>query len=398
MQQAPSYVDPFREAPGASTWSESAWNDALLAYQEERYHDALRSFLCMLDAGRVPEGSLVGKEIRLEHGSVRMLVKVSEESFSLEVPFLRIPEGGRAIAMMRKVMNLTNDLAMSRFLLRDENEIFVVHRDAIAGVHPAKLRGVFASVCTVADTYDDLFEEKFGATRVEALDVETWDGETLNKSHKALSSIVDEGLAFCDLFETKQNLQYAYHALQLTFERITWTLWPQGILRSKISETRNMLADSSKGGAQRIELGKRALREISACSPEQLGESLYEARFILSQQDPIDFEQYQSSIEGPRDLIGQLRKSRDYDYACFVGLHSIYEDLADNHMPAEATKIYVDALKEVGGTPLSEASAVLMQAISDVVDLPSESEGSTEDEMQKNIREMQEAQVAREQA
>jgi len=398
MQNAPSYIDSLREAPGASAWSESAWNHCLLAYQEERYHDALRSFLCMLDAAKVPEGSLVGKEVCLEHGSVRMRVKVSEDSFTVEVPFLRVPEGGRAVAMMRKVMNLTNDLAMSRFILRNEDEIYILHRDAIAGVHPAKLRGVFGSVCTVADTYDDLFVDKFGATRVEALDVETWDAETLTKGHKALASIIGEGLAFCELFEAKQNLQYAYNALQCTFERITWTLWPQGVLRSKISDTRRMLADGSKGGAQRIELGKKALREISASSPEQLGDSLYEARFILSQQDPIDFVQYQSSIAGPRAMIGQAHKNRDYDYACFIGLHSIYEDLAGNHMPAAATKLYVDALREAGGMPLSEAATVLMQAIADVEALPSDSATSTEDELQKNIREMQQAQTAREQA
>ncbi|QDV04792.1 hypothetical protein Poly30_02850 [Planctomycetes bacterium Poly30] len=398
MQKAPSYIYPFREAPGANAWSESAWNDAIAAYQEERYHDALRSFLCMLDADRVPEGSLVGKEIHLEHGSVRMRVKVSEDSFSLEVPFLRIPEGGRAVAMMRKVMNLTNDLAMSRFLLRGEKDIYIVHRDEIAGVHPAKLRGVFLSVCTVADTYDDLFEDKFGAERVEALDVETWDAATLAKSHGALATIVSEGLAFCDLFEAKQNLGYAYNSLQYTFERITWTLWPQGVLRSKISETRRMLNDSSKGGAQRIELGKKALREIVGSSPEELGKSLYEARFILSQQDPVDFEKYQSVLEGPRDLMAQLRNSRDYDYACFVGSHSIYEDLADNHMPDEVVKIYVDALKEAGGKPVSEASAVLLQAISEVEALTVASEGTKEDEVQENIRQMQEAQQVRESA
>lgn len=398
MRNAPTYIRPLREAPGANTWSESIWNDALVAYQEERYHDALRSFLCMLDADKVPEGSLVGKEVCLEHGSVRMRVKVSEDSFSLEVPFLRIPEGGRAIAMMRKVMNLTNDLAISRFLLRNEDEIYIVHRDSIAGVHPANLRGVFGSACTVADTYDDLFEDKFGATRVEALDVETWDGEALLKGHAAMSDIVREGLEFCELFETKQNLNFAYNALQLTFHRITWTLWPQGILRSKIADTRRMLADSSKGGTQRIELGKKALREIAAATPEELGESLYEARFILSQQDPIDFEQYKSSIAGPRGLMGQMNQSRDYDYACFVGLHSIFEDLANTHLPAAATKLYVDALQEAGGKPLSEASTMLMQAIAAVENLPAESATSTEDETQKNIREMQEAQVARERA
>lgn len=398
MQTAPSYIEPLRGAPGASTWSESAWNEALAAYQEERYHDALRSFLCMLDAERVPEGSLVGKEVCLEHGSVRMRVQVSEDSFSIEVPFLRIPEGGRAIAMMRKVMNLTNDLAMSRFLLRNDNEIYIVHRDGIEGVHPAKLRGVFGSVCTVADTYDDLFEDKFGATRIDALDVETWDEETLVKSHKALSAIVQDGLAFCELFETKQNLNYAYNSLQLTFERITWTLWPQGILRSKIADTKRMLCDSSKGGAQRIELGKKALRELAARSPEQLGESLYEARFILSQQNKIDFEQYQSSIEGPRELMGKLRQGREYDYACFIGLHSIYEDLAGNHMPTEATRIYVQALRETDGMPLSEASAVLTQAIADVEALPPTSTVSATDEMEENIRAMQEAQVERKRA
>ncbi|MFK7741819.1 MAG: hypothetical protein AB8H80_15990 [Planctomycetota bacterium] len=397
MHNAPTYIDPLREAPGANTWSESTWNEALAAYQEGRYHDALRAFLCMLDADSVPDGSLIGKQVCLEHGSVRMRIQVSEDSFSLEVPFLRIPEGGRAIAMMRKVMNLTNDLAISRFLLRNEDEIYIVHRDSIAGVHPANLRGVFGSACTVADTYDDLFEDKFGATRVEALDVETWNGEMLTKSHEAMSSIVREGLEFCEIFEKKQNLNFAYNALQFTFQRMTWTLWPQGILRSKIADTRRLLCDSSKPGTQRIELGKKMLREIAATTPEQLGESLYEARFILSQQNPLDFEQYKSSIAGPRALIGQLNQSRDYDYACFVGLHSIYEDLANSHMPAEATQLYVDALQQAGGKPLSEASTVLMQAIASVEAMPSPSATAAEDETQKNIREMQAAQVAREQ-
>ncbi len=395
MQQAPHYIDPFREAPGANTWSEGAWNDALAAYQEERYHDALRSVLCMLGAERVPDGSLIGQVVELEHGSVRLRVRVEENSFSVEVPFLRIPEGGRAVAMMRKVMNLTNDLAMSRFLLRGERDIVIRHRDEIAGVHPAKLRSVFGSICTVADTYDDLFEAKFGAERVEALDVEVWDADVLAKSHAALAIIVDEGLAFCELFETKQNLSYAYNALQCAFKRITWTLWPQGILRSKIYETKAMLADGSKPGAQRIDLGKKALRELAACTPEELGASLYDARFILSQQDPIDFEQYQSILEGPRELMAQMRKSRDYDYACFVGLHSIYEDLADNHMPPEAVAIYVDALKTASGMPLNEASAVLMQAIHSVETMSVAGETNVLDDVLRNIREMQIAQEAR---
>ncbi len=47
---------------------------------------------------------------------------------------------------------------------------------------------------------------------------------------------------------------------------------------------------------------------------------------------------------------------------------------------------------------MSEASAVLLQAISDVAGLANKSESKPEDEVQKNIREMQEVQEAREQA
>lgn len=369
MQSLPHYVSPFREPPGTNSWCESTWNEAAAAYQEGRYHDALGTFLRMLDPERVPDGSLVGRTLELEHGSVRLRITVTEDAFSIEAPFLEIPDGGRAIAMMRKVMNLTNDLAMSRFQSRNGDQIYIVHRDGIEGVHPSKLRMVLGSICVTADNYDDLFEEKFGAKRIEPLEVETWEGETLERAHAALAKIVEEGLAFCQHFETKQNLGFAYRSLVLTLERITWTLWPQGILRARIVDLRRMLNDGSKSGAQRIELGKAALRTIAGEPAAALGASCYEARFILSQQHDTDFARYQSILEGPIAHMQQMREARDYDFACLMGMHSIYEDFVDHQLPEAARRIYVEALETAGGMGLAEASAVLLQAIRSVESL-----------------------------
>ena len=87
----------------------------------------------------------------LAHGSVRLHLSVTAERLSIRVPFLHVPEGGRAIALMRKSLEVSSHLVLASFRLEDDT-LIVRYEDKLAGCHPAKLLDVMSCICKVVDS------------------------------------------------------------------------------------------------------------------------------------------------------------------------------------------------------------------------------------------------------
>ncbi len=366
----------------------------MASYGEDRYADSLGAFLRYLDASKVQEGDIIGQTILLEHGSVRIYVSIDAERFSIRSPFLKLPTGGRAIAMMRKAMEISEQLNLSRFVLEGE-ELSIRYSDELAGCHPAKLLDILSCICVQSDRHDDLFVEQFGAERLEEIEVSPWSGERLDRAYEAYLKILSEGIELSKHWESKQSSRFAYYALDMAVERLGGTLRPQGQLRSVFSRLYQQLHDGNKSPPQRISEGHKAFAKLAETSKEDLAESLYEARFILPSHNEVELDWYQNALENAVTAGMEMRRDRDHEGACMVYLHNAYEDLRRYKLPYTLGDIYREGLESASGLPWRDASEILSKMYQAIRDYePPEADAPEADYYQKAMQGMEEHQSA----
>ncbi len=387
MQNAPSFIAPLVVTDASSSPDESLWDAAIADYEAENYPASLTKFVKYLDPSVVSGDSVVGSNMKLEHGSVQLQFHVTDSEFSIFVPFLKLPEGGRAIAMMRKAMEVGENLNLSRFVLK-EDDLSIQYSDELAGCHPAKLLDIMRCICLVADANDDLFVEQFGATRLNELAVTPWAGEKLSNGYLAYQTIIKEGLELATFWEGKQNLRMAYLSLDMTMERLRWTLSPQGYLRSSFGKFYRQIDDKSKSGSQRISAGKKALEKYLEEPESAIADSLYDAKFILPQKEKVDLAWYQKALGDPIGSAANMRQGKKYQEAVMVYLHNGYEDIRRFQLPSKVMEYYVQGFANAAGKPCREAAEILAEMYANIIGHQEESKKDGVDYYQQAKQEL----------
>lgn len=365
---APLFIPRLAQPTANLVQDEALWEASIQAYGDGDYVRSLAHLVRYLDPDKLPEGDdIVGRTIVLEHGSVRIHFSVTDERLSLRVPFLRLPQGGRAIALMRKSLEVSTDLNLSGFRLEDE-ALVIRYGDKLAGCHPAKLLDIMACICRVVDSYDDLFCQQFGAELAEPNPVERWSDAQLDDADRAFRQILSNGLNLAAHWESKQNLRYAFYSLDMSMDRLTWVLAVQGFVRSELIRIYNQLTNEQRAYAQRVSDARKSLGKLADLSKDELSESLYNARFIIPELREYDLGAYQNAIRDVMETATAMGHDRKYDLAVTVYLHNTYEDLGRYRLPDGVRKIYTDAMQAAGGQPWREAAEILTRGYQAAVD------------------------------
>ena len=384
LNEAPQYVCPLATAPATSVQDEALWEASVRAYGEGSYLASLSQLVRYLDpSASLDDGSqaddLLNRTVVLAHGSVRLHLSVTAEELSLRVPFLRLPQGGRGIALMRKSLEISSQLNLARFHLEDET-LVIRYQDKLAGCHPAKLLDVMSCICRAIDSYDDLFAKKFTAERAEPHEVATWDGEKLEQAHHAFAQILDEAFALTEHWESKQNLSYAFYAIDMALDRLIFTLAVQGYVRSELHRIGGKLRNKKRSLPQRISEGRKSLSKLRALTAEELSESLYEATFIIPELRDYALGAYQGAVRELFENTTAMGHNRRYDQAVTAILHSIYEDLTRWRLPHQIRQIYADTLQQAAGLSWREAAAALSRGLEAVTNFEEEQSGESNDD------------------
>ncbi len=349
---------------------ETIWEHSLRLYNEGAPLESLYQFVRYLAPSSLPEPQDLSclRSLVLTHGSVRLHLTVENEKLTVRAPVVRLPSGGRAIALMRKALTISANFNLASFRL--EGEVLTVrYQDAIDGCHPSKLLDMISCICRVVDLHDDLFCESFGAEPAEPITVETWSGELLDQADRAYRQILDEGLALADYWDSRQNLQFSYLSLELTSGRLFWALGVKGFVSSELARILTHMQDGNIEATQRLADGRRSFEALRTIPTSQLSESLYDAQMLIPTRREQGLESYQSDLKGVWQAATNASQEREYDRAASICLHCIYDDLGNIQLPPPIYECFVAGLERAAGLSWREASEVLIAMFQDVLAL-----------------------------
>jgi len=336
----PKYVRPIAKIDDPVN-KVSFWDEAIDAFDEKKHKETVLAVINYINPdlleGKNTDGDI---EIIQMQGSAEINVKVTDTTFSIKAPFLRISEKTNKVALLRKVAEVNFSPLRLAQIHQNNNELWFEYEMPIELSQPNKVYDIIRNVAVYADEYDDLFINKYNA-------------EFYKKpTYKELS---------ITFFKEKRWDDFIWDLLVISMLKISNMPYVQGKLRSDLIEYIGRLFNSDLDFNYRVDKGVNFMKKLMNTPKEDLMKDVYHAEQFISLR-------WRSNPQAITDrLKNNIEKVQDYEkqeshfnvsyYLQFVFLKLIYDyNLEDNYKQA----IY-NVLEEVSGLEPSDAAPKLIK-------------------------------------
>ena len=150
------------------------WDLATDAFDEKNYKEAVINTINYLNPSILKDKDLKGDiNITQMHGSTEVNITITDDSFLVKAPFLKMTNATNKIALQRKVAEV-NFHPLTLVQIRQEDNAFMFeYKTDISLCNPYKIYDVLRDVCVYGDDYDDIFIDKYKAAFTRSFAVES---------------------------------------------------------------------------------------------------------------------------------------------------------------------------------------------------------------------------------
>ncbi|HMW04968.1 MAG TPA: hypothetical protein PK079_04755 [Leptospiraceae bacterium] len=316
----------------------------------------------------IPNESSESIELKIPHGSVIVSIKLDSKKYSIEAPFLKVPEGGSGIGMMRQIAELNfSYLVLGQIVLRG-NDFYIQYEDNLENCEPYKIYSLLEEICFCADYYDDVFAEKFKTEYVVQPVLEVFSQAEKDLAYQKFNSIIKEGISFIDYFEMKRFYGLACDTLETTFLKIDYVIAPQGILGSKLSETRGMLY--ANDSLQTVVANTKAkLQEFLSYDRAKFDSCLFHPKFLIPIKKRGELPYIQDFMRNTYETMTGDMGNKSYMNVTVSALFLIYDLFYKNAIPQEITDHLDRALEKAGGKDWKTSAEALYDSVNKIMNL-----------------------------
>lgn len=316
-------------------------------------------------------------------GSSRVSTRFDGDDLVVTVPLVKLPEGGRAIAAMRYLLERTSAVGQLYQPRLDGTDVRLEHRDRLSRFHPAKLVEVLRRMPQEADRTDDWLVAEFGATALDPAAVESLTDEELARAQQIWQTHwreVDELFQEC---RRKRSLFFLNEVTAYTINNVSALLPLSGVLATRINQMAGTFNDSQQSGSDREASLGACIKEMKAASPEKLAASLSHATYAIAPKRRGD-ARVVVGLLGPGDYmarIDSMRKSEGVMDAALALVSSyVYLLGAFTCEPEIAERLHA-GLTKACGKPFRELAKILFDDATELAkDLKSKLEEDEEEE------------------
>ena len=262
-----------------STLQFDKWDSVVDSFEEKKYKESILGLLDYIDSTIIKKrGNKEKTEFTIPHGSLKVHFTINDKEISLDAKFLKLPQKNY-LPMLRQITEINFSVLNLTKIVLHGDELFFEMKSPIELCEPYKLYYIFSEVCTNADYYDDFFIEKFGATRLQEMEVEPFAKKDLDFAWDRYQAYLKEGLQSADYYMEKRLSGFAWDAFCTTLMKIDYVMAPQGYLISDIKKTHGELyGDSSI--EEKIIATRKSITKLLEYSKEKFSESMYIPSFF----------------------------------------------------------------------------------------------------------------------
>jgi hypothetical protein len=364
MNKSNIYYPPLHQKK-SSTRQDEKWDEALGLFNSEQFDSVLPALLDYIN----PElrNKKNGDAYEIPHGSVVISIHQTSEKLTVKCPFLNIA-GAKKVPLMRRLSELRMyPLNLTNIVLKGDL-VFFTFSCPISLCEPYKIYGVLREICYYADSFDDEFIEKFGATHLQEPKTISFSEVVKQEAYSNCQKIVVNGLQRFDRYMEKRQTNNAWYALNITFKAIEFYTEPQGYLRTLLEKAVDGLYDRKIPFNDRLFNGKSALEKLKDYPQDKFMADLYQIEtfvpFKYSGKKENIRENWQESYEEVQDMISNARfeEATNLLQSCFYSL--FYYNLVN----AEISNPITNALAQASALNYAEAAPMLLNGMQKIME------------------------------
>lgn len=337
---------------------------ALQLYEKGHFLDALGYLMNFIKKGSVKK---IGDpfNLKIPHGSMIIEIEANHEKVHLKAPFLKIPEGGSGIALLRQATEINfGELCLIQLQL-NQDELHFVYETPLSWSHPRKIYALLQELTGASDHYDDIFIEEFRASRLSENPQTPRKERSIKKAWDLFQDLLQEGKELLNLIEEKR-IEIELYLLPLVFIRVEFMVNPHGRLRSDLRKSLWFAYDQNMAYNERLQRVKATFQKLQEMSKEAFREAMMDAEFFIPEKPAVSLERVQTilreNLERDRDALSQGY----YLESTIVLTWRFYDLLTSFTLPKKVQKILLKGLKKTSQTSWEKASKILFDYLNQI--------------------------------
>ncbi len=340
----------------------SHWNKATEAYDIEDYKTSLIETINYIN----PE--LLSNKDTNEHialvrgqGSAEIQVNVSETTFSVKAPFLKITNNTNKVALYRKIAEINfNPLTLSQIQLKQDT-LWFEYETPISLCQPFKVYGVLHEICVYADKYDDEFVEKYKADFYQEANTQPLTGSEAEQVWQQINDILTEYKEHSNYFQEKRWDSFQWNLMVIAMLKIANMPYVHGALRTKLKEYVDNLFNTQIDFQYRIDKGTNFMQKLCAKTKEDFMKDAYHAETFISLKWRSSVKILQDDAKYLENTVAKYVKEEDHFALCYFLQYNFLYTIYNFNMEELHKNALYDVLEKTSGLEPDQAAPKLLE-------------------------------------
>jgi len=357
----PKYVRPIAKIDDPINKTEF-WNEAIDAFDEKEYKKTVIAIINYMNSNLLENVDTSGDfEIVQMQGSAEIHVKVTDKTFSIKAPFLKITDKTNKIALLRKVAEVNFSPLRLAQIRQHDNQLWFEYEMPIELSQPHKVYDIIHNVAVYADDYDDMFINDYKAEFIKKPAYKELSNIEKEQVWKQITDIFTDYKNYTELFKEKRWDDFMWDNIVINLLKISNMPYVHGELRTDLINNISRMLDGDLDFNFRVDKGVNYMKKLMALSKEEIMSNIYHAEQFISLRWRSSQQIVTDRLKNYLERVQKYEKDESYFnasyYIQFVFLKLIYDyNLEEVHKNA----IY-DVLEEVSGLEPNEAAPKLIK-------------------------------------
>ncbi len=340
----------------------SNWERATEAYDSKDYRTALIETINYVN----PE-LLSNKDTNADitlvrgQGSAEIQVNITETTFSVKAPFLKITNNTNKVALYRKIAEVNfNPLTLSQIQLK-QDALWFEYETPISLCQPYKIYDVLREICVFADKYDDEFVEKYKAGFYQETNTQPLTGSEAEQVWQQINGILTEYKEHSSYFQEKRWDGFQWDLMVIAMLKIVNMPYVHGILRTKLKEYVHNLFDTQIDFQYRVDKGTNFMQKLCAKTKEDFMKDIYHAETFISLKWRSSVKILQDDAKDLENVVSKYVKEEDHFSLCYYLQYNFHYTLYNFNIEELHKNALYDVLEQTSGLEPHQAAPKLLE-------------------------------------
>ncbi|MGB1316226.1 MAG: hypothetical protein ACPG4Y_09410 [Chitinophagales bacterium] len=345
----------------------SFWEEATDAFDEKDFKKSVIAVINYINPNLL-KGKNTSEPIEIiqNQGSAEIQVSITDTTFSVKAPFLKITDKTNKVALLRRVAEVNfTPLNLAQIVLM-ENELWFQYEMPIAVCQPNKIYDILREVCVYADDLDDEFIENYQASFYTEPQKIELSNEDRDQIWIQISDILEDYKNYSQFFKEKRWDDFEWDIIVISLLKLSNMPYVNGKLRTDLAEYINNLFNGNIDFKFRVDKGVNFMKKLSSKSREEIMSNVYNSEQFISlryrSSEQIIKDWTKARLEMVDDYVNRKSNFNLSYYLQFNFLKLIYDyNIEENYSNA-----INNLLEEVSGLSPTEAAPKLSKLFYDM--------------------------------